>query len=265
MPTFRSRATGIESLAEELFGTARLEAEPVPEEPDGGFPLRPFAAHMPQDDLVAIEARTDESPAERLYRRAVEATTRGRVSEAIHRYRELLAIDPDHIGARNNLSALLETAGDPREALDQLTAAIRALPDDVKLLVSRGSIHGRLKQYPEAEADLRRAIRLDPQNPQAHLTLGLVLWRKGVPGQAAEALRHAIALEPGNPTAHYYLGEALNQAGDLRGARAALERAAELAPDHGRTFRLLGRVLDRLGKPDEAHAMYLRAREAGDP
>lgn len=263
MPNYNSRATGLESQLDELFGTSGLEGELPPDEPDAGYPLRPFAALVPQDDLVATEPRTDESPTERLYRRAVEASSRGRVSEAILRYRELLQIDPTHVPARNNLSTLLETTGDPAEALEQLSAAIRMTPEDVNLLVSRGAICGRLKRYTEAENDLRRALRLDPQHVQAHMTLGLVLWRKGVPAQAAESLRRAIGLEPENPTAHYYLGEALNQAGDLAGARAALERSGELSPS-GRTFRLLGRVLDRMARPDDAQAMYRRARDAGD-
>lgn len=254
MPTFRPRLSGLEELPDELFGTTGLEGDLLPDRPDEGYPLRPFAAMVPQDDLVATEPRTDESPADRLYRRASEAATRGRVSEAIHRYRELLAVEPSHVAARNNLSALLETTGDPAEALEQLSAAIRVSPDDVNLLVSKGAIHGRLKQYVEAETDLRRALKLDPHHMQAHLTLGLVLWRKGVPAQAAEALRRAIALEPANAAAHFYLGEALNQARDMPGARAALERAAELAPE-ARTFRLLGRVLDRMGKPEDARVM----------
>lgn len=264
MRILNTRSAGLDSMVNELFGTSGLEGDPLPDQPDAGFPQRPFAAFVPQDDLVATEPRTDESPAERLYRRAVEATGRGRVSESIQRYRELLALDPNHVAARNNLSALLETTGDPGEALEQLTAALRTSPDDLNLLVSRGAIHGRLKQYSEAESDLRRALKLSPQHVQAHLTLGLVLWRKGVAGQAAEALRKAISLEPQNTAAHYYLGEALNQGGDLKGAKAALERSIELGPPSGRTFRLLGRVLDRMGKVEEAREMYRRAREAGD-
>jgi tetratricopeptide (TPR) repeat protein len=251
-------------MLDECFGASGLEGDLPPSEPDAGFPLRPFVGLIPQDDLVATEPRSDESPDERLYRRAVEAQSRNRVSEAIHRYRELLALAPGHVAARNNLSHLLDTTGDPAEALEQLHAALRTTPDDVNLLVSRGAIHGRLKHYTEAEADLRRALRLEPDHAAAHLSLGLVLWRKGVAREAAEALRHAIALEPANATAHFYLGEALNQANDLSGARAALEEAARLGPDHGRTYRLLGRVLDKLGNPDDAQAMYRRAREVGE-
>ena len=264
MSTYRSRAVGLEGMLDELFGHSTLEGDPIGEEADGGFPLRPFANRVPLDDLLATEPRTDESPAERLYRRAVEASSRGRVSEAIHHYRELLTLDPGHAPARNNLSLLLESSGDPAEALVQLEEAIADAPDDPQLLVARGSAYSRLKRYTEAETDLRRAARLLPNSAPTLLALGLILWRKGVIREAIQVLRRAIELEPGNATAHYYLGEALNQASDLPGARAALERSAELAPEHGRTFRLLGRVLDRLGRPDDAREAYLRAREAGD-
>ncbi|MBP9198807.1 MAG: hypothetical protein KBF47_02290, partial [Gemmatimonadales bacterium] len=68
MTSYRSRATGLDSLLDELFGTAGLEGDLPADIPDAGYPLRPFAGASPQDDLVATEPRTDESPAERLYR-----------------------------------------------------------------------------------------------------------------------------------------------------------------------------------------------------
>lgn len=264
MSIYRSRAVGLERMLEEIFGHSLLEGDPLAAEADAGFPLRPFANRMPLDDLVATEPRTDESPAERLYRRAVEASSRGRLSEAIHRYRELLALEPGHASARSNLSLLLEASGDPTEALVQLEDAIAAAPNDPQLLVARGSAYSRLKRYAEAEADLRRAAKLAPDSVPTLLALGLTLWRKGVAREAVEVLRRSVELDPGNATAYYYLGEALNQASDLAGARAALERAAELSPGEGRSFRLLGRVLDRLGRPDDAREAYRRAREAGD-
>lgn len=262
--TRRSRSSGRENVVDELFSTRGLEADLLPKGPDQQFSLRPFAASVPQDDLVNTEPVSEEPPAQRLYRRASEAATRGRVSEAIQHYREIIALEPQHVGARNNLSLLLEASGDAEEALEQLSAAVRGTPDEAGLLVSRGAIYGRLKRYAEAEADLRRALRQQPDNVLALLTLGLVLWRKGLPADAVVPLRKAIELEADNGTAHYYLGEAMNQAGDLPGARGALERAGELEPNAARSFRLLGRVLDRMGRPEEAMVYYRRAREARD-
>jgi superkiller protein 3 len=260
-----SRVSGREQSLDELFSTCGLEAEPVVKGPDPRFPLRPFAAAVPREELVAPAVESPESQTERLYRRAQEAAAQGKRSEAVTRYREILAVDSSHLPARNNLSVLLDAGGDHEEALDHLTVALNLAPDDGGLLITRGAIFGRLKRYPEAEIDLRRAVRLQPSNPAGHYNLGLVLWRKGVVGEATSMLRRALELEPSNAGAWYYLGEALNQASDFSGARAALVKATELDPGDARAYQLLGRILDRLKQPEEARAMYQRARDARRP
>src|SRR6185295_13315509 len=109
--TRRSRASGREQVVDDLFSTRGLEADPIPEGADQQFSLRPFAAAVPQDDLVNTEPESNEPTTDRLYRRAADAATKGRVAEAIQRYREILSLEPEHLAARNNLSLLLESAG----------------------------------------------------------------------------------------------------------------------------------------------------------
>jgi len=258
----RSRVSDRHDAIDELFSTRGLEADPVARDADRHFPLRPFAADIPRDDLGNADGPIEESETDRLFRHALEASGRGRPSEAVVRYRAILELDPGHVGARNNLSLLLDAAGDHDEALEHLDAAVNRAPDDVALLVSRGAVRARLKLYPEAETDLRRAIRLQPGSAAAHFNLGLVLWRKGLPAEAITSLRKAIAIEADHPGAHFYLGEALHQAGDSPGALAALERAALLTPADPKIFQLAGRILDKLARPEDARAMYQRARGA---
>ncbi|MEP6571360.1 MAG: tetratricopeptide repeat protein [Gemmatimonadota bacterium] len=260
----RSRASGREQTVDELFGTSGLEADPVVRAPDQSFPLRPFASGIPHDERVNTEVETAESGPARLCRRAADAVTRGRRAEAIQLYREVLAGDASHLLARNNLALLLEESGDRELALEELNTAIRARPDEPALLVSRGAILGRLKRYPEAEADLRRVLKMQPMLAAARFTLGLVLRGKGLPAEAVAELRQATEIEPLNAVSHFYLGEALNQSGDTAGARAALERSVQLDSTQKKTFQLLGRLLDRIGQPDEAMAYYRRAREIRD-
>ena len=102
--TRRSRATGREQVVDDLFSTRGLEADPIPEGADQQFSLRPFAAAVPQDDLVNTEPESNEPTTDRLYRRAADAASKGRVAEAIQRYREILSLEPEHLAARNNLS-----------------------------------------------------------------------------------------------------------------------------------------------------------------
>ena len=259
--TRKSRSAGREQTVDELFGTRGLEAEPVSRGPDDQFSLRPFAAEVPPDDLVDTRPPRQESDVDRLLLRAREAAERGRTVDAAQRYREILVLDPKHVGARHGLALLLESQGELADAIAELDTALRAAPDDPLLLVARGALHGRLRQFTEAETDLRRAIKVAPRHLDAYLTLGSVLQRKGLPGEAAECLRQASELSPGSASILYYLGEALNQAGDLATARRALERSVELEPQ-ARTFHLLGRVFDRMNRPEDAQAMYRQARGA---
>lgn len=257
----RSRAAGREQAIDELFTTRGLEADPVGRTFDAGFSLRPFAGDIPTDP--ALDPLAASMPAaERELRRALDAAARGRPHEAMQRLQELVGRESSHVTARRELAALLEASGDPEQALEHLDAAVSIAPDDAGLLTARGTVHGRLKHYPEAEADLRRALKLVPDSAPTHQQLGLVLWRKGVAAEAAAVFRRAIALQPATASSHYYLGEALSQLNELPAALQALEQAAQLAPHEARAFQLAGRVLDRMKRPEEAREMYRRAREA---
>jgi Flp pilus assembly protein TadD len=257
----RSRAGGREQAIDELFSTRGLEAEPVGRALDAGFSLRPFAADIPTDPSLDPLAEA-MPPAERELRRALDAAARNRPLEAIQRLQELVGREPVHVAARRELATLLEAAGDPDGALEHLDAAASHAPDDAGLHIARGTVHGRLKHYPEAEADLRRALKLTPDSASAHHQLGLVLFRKGVAPEAAASFRKAVTLLPEHAASHYYLGEALSQVNDYPAALTALHQAIALAPGEARAYQLAGRILDKLKRPEEAREMYRRAREA---
>jgi Flp pilus assembly protein TadD len=183
---------------------------------------------------------------------------------AVAVYRTLLASEPGQVEARLHLAALLERLDEPGEAIEVLSDGLKLTPDQTEFLVLRGGIQGRLRRYPDAEADLRRALRLHPSHAPAHFELAHLLWRKGLIADSALHFRRSLEFQPDNPRTHYYLGEALNQAGDLAGAESSVARALELDPQDAKAHHLLGRILDRLGRPDEARDMYCRGRELGE-
>ena len=259
-----SRVADRDRTVTELLGAdAGLEGAPVPPQHDEGSSLRPLAAALPGDDVVVADPLGEGTEIDHLLRRAREQAQRGRPAEAAITYRQLLELDPVHREARVELARLLESAGDLEGATEQLTAALKGEPEAADLLVHRGALLGLLKQYLEAEADLRRVLRKEPQHAAALFHLGVVQVRKGLNSEGAPTLRKALEADPANVAAWYALGEALTGLNDLAGAEGALRRTLELAPSHPRAAHLLGRVLDRLGRADEAAMMYQRAREAG--
>lgn len=259
-----SRVADRERTIAELLGSdGSLEGAPIPLDMDEAFSLRPLAAALPGDDVVVADPLGEGTEVDHLLRRAREQVQRGRPAEAAVTYRQLLELDGGHRESRVELARLLENVGDLEGAVDQLTAALKGEPDAADLLVHRGALLGLLKQYVEAETDLRRVLRREPQHGNALFQLGIVQVRKGLPSEGAPTLRKAIEADPGNVAAWYALSEALTGLKDLAAAEAALRRTLEISPSHARASHLLGRVLDRLGRTEEAAAMYQRARESG--
>ena len=205
----------------------------------------------------------DDEPTaqELLYNAAKEAHSQGEVRRAMAIYRELLALNPGHVKARNNLALLLDNTGDSEEALQQLQLCLNTEPDNPQVLVNRGGVLGTLGRFTEAEDDLRRALELDATNAEAHFNLGLLMSRRGLWRDALPHLRRSIELDLGRATAYLHLGDALNHVDDLDGALQAYQRSVELVPNNAKAFYGLGIIYDRLHRPEDAGQMYRRSRE----
>ena len=204
----------------------------------------------------------DEPTAEELlYNAAKEAHSQDEVRRAMAIYRELLALNPGHVKARNNLGLLLDHIGDSEEALQQLQLCLNAEPDNPQVLVNRGGVLGTLGRFVEAEDDLRRALEQDATNAEAHFKLGLLMSRRGLWRDSLPHLRRSIELDLGRAAAFLHLGDALNHVDDLDGALQAYQRSVELVPNNAKAFYGLGIIYDRLNRPEDARQMYRRSRE----
>lgn len=197
-----------------------------------------------------------------LYATAREQSEASDIGAAIATYRQLLAREPTHVRARNNLALLLERRGDVDAALAELQRALEQDPDNVSVLCNRAAILSGRMRYEEAQIDLQRALRLDDDNAEVLTNLGILLCRRGRWREATEPLQRAAHLDHERAPAHYYLGEAYNHIDELPAALQAYETAASLSPSNWRAFKGIGIVLDRMGRPDEAAVAYARAREA---
>lgn len=233
----------------------------------GPDPVFTPAAHANGDssdersEQAAPDAEEPRASAEVLYGAAREAAGRGEGSRAVRIYRELLALDPGHLKARNNLAIHLDEEGDHERALKELDLCLEIAPDNPEVLVNRGAVYGAMARFPEAERDLYAVLESDPSDAEAHFNLGIVKSRRGLWRDAVPHLRRAIELDTSRAAAYFHLGEALNRIDDLDGALQAFQRSAELRPDNPRAVRGIGIILDRLNRSDEAAQMYRRSRE----
>jgi tetratricopeptide (TPR) repeat protein len=142
-----------------------------------------------------------------LYNLALALDEAGDKPAAAGRYRELLALVPDHAPARKNLE-LLEAARFEREAgaavaagrLDEAAGLYgRALEHDPARLHSRrsrGMALAQLGRFGEAIPDLQAALRAGGAEPEVAAALAFALAQTGRREDALQVLRAAVARHP---------------------------------------------------------------------
>ena len=150
-------------------------------------PLTDYLARRPLDGTVRVIFAQDYQ-------------TRGDSDRAIAEYERVLATDPDHYIALNNLAWEYFQRGDAR-----------------------------------AEATAQQAFEQAPDNGSVADTLGWIQVQAGKLEEGIPTLRKAVELSGNSPEVQYHLAAALAAAGQSAEARAILEKA--LAAERGLTSR----------------------------
>jgi tetratricopeptide (TPR) repeat protein len=185
---------------------------------------------LSRNEIAAPADQPQSRNARDLLSQGNKCAARGENSEAITFYRELLALNPRHPEALNNLGATLS----------------------------------RLGGYSEAEEIFRRTIRMYPDFADANSNLGLLLRCSGRVAEAETWLRHAIKINPKHVDARICLGLAFVFLGRLSDAKAQFRKALKFAPRSAQALFGMGFLATIEDRFDEAEAMFKRALEA-DP
>ncbi|MCI4348544.1 MAG: adenylate/guanylate cyclase domain-containing protein, partial [Thermoplasmata archaeon] len=162
--------------------------------------------------------------------------TTAAVREALRRFEEAIAIDPNFPLAHSGVA------------------------DCYSVLVDRGALPSR-ETIPKARAAAEKGLQLDPQLAEAHASLGLALSHAGdVPGSERE-LRAAIALNPGYAAAHLWLSLLLEGSGRTEAAWAEVAKAEDSDPLSPAVLNGAGVKAWVAGRNDEALGKWARALE----
>src|SRR4051812_5908354 len=177
--------------------------------------------------VVALDPRHDVG----LYNLGAALSEAGRDEEASARYREVLALQPDHADARANLNRLdavrLEREGNESAAKGDLVAAS--------------------ERY-------RQAVALDPRRAHSQAGLGMALATLGRVAEALPSLREAVRLGTDDAAVPNALGVLLLQSGHTREARTVFETAMATHPDDVGLAHNLARLLATTGATDQKDA-----------
>jgi Flp pilus assembly protein TadD len=218
---WRDGITALVRLQPRLEGTALLAAQAIEAEfrvrssdPRAWQRLRPLLdSDDPNTVLIGLQVlQTVErwSDAEReaetarkrfpdnrdiLFAEAASLERLDRFEEAEEAFLELIASDPDDANAANYLGYLWADR-DVRleEALDLITRAVEADPENPAYLDSLGWVHYRLGAIDQAEYWLRRAIELSDEDGTLLAHLGEILVANGEVEEGRRYLRLALDL-----------------------------------------------------------------------
>jgi tetratricopeptide (TPR) repeat protein len=221
---------------------------------------------------IAYAAIAKDSP---YYRMAAIETAMNdarmeRTDEAIAKLKSLVDANPKDVEVWTSLGDAYRNAerfSDAASSYDRAIAEISTFQQrDWSLFYSRAMARERNKNWPDAEADLKKALELSPNEPQVmnylgyswieqgqNLTqalgmlekarslrpfdgyivdsVGWAYYRLGRYEDAAQALQDAVQLVPGDPTVNDHLGDALWRVGRKLDARFQWNHALTFDPE----------------------------------
>lgn len=196
----------------------------------------------------------------------------GRSEDATRHLERLIAERPDDVDAHVSLGNVLRSRKLFAEAAEVYTRAIEKLgtPDRSHwtLFYFRGSAYERAKQWPKAEADLKKALELVPEtfaNGRAQVLnyLGYSWVDMGINiEEAFKLLKRAVELQPHDGMIIDSLGWAYYRLGRYEDAVRELERAVELKPGDPVINDHLGDAYWRVGRRLEARFQWQHARDS---
>jgi tetratricopeptide (TPR) repeat protein len=169
----------------------------------------------------------------------------------------LVAKNPKDTRPLDALGNILRSHERYSEARDAYSRAIALLDKPSKenwtLFYSRGVCNERLKDWPGAEADLKRALALSPDESLVLNYLGYSWIDQGHHSKMAmDYIRKAVKLKPDDGYYVDSLGWAYFRIGNIPAAVEQLERAVELKPDDPVINDHLGDAYWRAGRTLEA-------------
>ncbi|MFQ5738544.1 MAG: tetratricopeptide repeat protein [Acidobacteriota bacterium] len=189
-------------------------------------------------------ARAFQARAIRLQEEGEVLFRQGEIGEAIERYRQALAVNPDLAQAYFSLGVAYGEAGEVEKERESYQEAIRIAPDFAQAHYNLGRLLMAQGESAAAVRRLRKAVEIKADYAEALVNLSALYLARGEARAAIDAARRAVEINPLLASAHYNLGVALGH-GDLEAALDSFEMAATIDP--GRLDAQLNAAVALLG------------------
>lgn len=159
----------------------------------------------------------------------------------------------------HNLGVIAQQRGRHREAVTKFRQALALQPDFGPSHLLLGSSLLALRKNTEAVHELQRATRLMPEQPQAHLQLAKAYEASENWIAAVRQLQKLVELAPQDPEYSYQLGNAW-----LKLSGWSYQQISKINPGSARLYQALGQEYAVQEKFEQALAAFQRAAQS-DP
>jgi tetratricopeptide (TPR) repeat protein len=194
----------------------------------------------------------------------LDALDRG--AEAEKHLDAIIQNDPKDLEAIMALGNVLRGHKKFAECADAYSKGVALIDKPVKanwvMFYFRGICYERSKQWPKAEADLKKAIELFPDQPHVLNYLGYSWIDQGINlDQGMAMIKKAVQQRPDDGYIVDSLGWAYYRLGNYEDAVKQLDRAIELKPEDPTINDHLGDAYWRVGRRLEAKFQWAHARD----
>ena len=197
---------------------------------------------------------------------ALDLDALDKTDEAKKRLQRLIAAEPDNRDALIALANVMRERKQYAECADVYGKAIDTVKDIGRpqwtLFYFRGICYERSKQWPKAEADLRKALELYPDQPQVLNYLGYSWVDQGINlDEGVKMIKRAVEQRPDDGYIVDSLGWSYYRLGNYDEAVKQLDRAVELKPTDPTINDHLGDAYWKVGRTLEARFQWQHARD----
>jgi tetratricopeptide (TPR) repeat protein len=179
---------------------------------------------------------------------------------AMSTFQALLAMHPNHVGARLLLASVILSTGRMRAATEQMKLAAATLPPDPALVNRVAQGLTRLGETNAARACLRHPAVLGTRSGPMLTALGHAFQGLGLNAQALQLMDMARATGYDNADFRYFRALQLQFNGRMDEAETEMETCLRMGPTFGRASLSLARI--RRQTPDSNHVDFIRSRLA---
>ncbi|BDT71069.1 lipopolysaccharide assembly protein B [Comamonadaceae bacterium OS-4] len=188
-----------------------------------------------------MAGRQSKQDTDALFAQALSLQSAGRGDAAREAYSAVLALEPEHANALNNLGILHNSAGQHEDALALFERLVQATPRDARAHANRGVALKALSQWEAAEQAYHAALKADPAFHSAHNNLGNLHYARGDFEKSLTHFEAACAQQTHNPDYRFMLAKCLLELRQMARARAELEQVLRAEPGHADAWGTLAR------------------------